>query len=430
MNVVFGLLPGVLALGAAQAELLGQARVPVRTEVVLIGTIHHFQLLHPDNTPAHLRAVLSRIRPDVIALENLPDWQRIGRHLWTQLPEYYVAEEYGRENQVPIVGIAGRSESACSWREPALEIDREQRFRHSVDGLRRLGAWEALMAFGEQGWSFTTAQDRIDFELMEPFLHEALRDSASVRFHNALAQQVIAVARQHRGRRVAVVVGSSALYPLRMRLAVDSGIALIDVREFLPAQSDVDAGRRVTDAVLLLGASLDGWSVPNMPHARNHQRTSALLAWLETHDAEGLFTTYYRAKWHTLFGRYEQAAQLLSQFIGADRDTELPWLPNSEWAWPPWGRLRHKALFARAVLHDLTGERAAAQKVYRDLLTLVPAEQLSPRVRGPDSYYDLRAYLTDLIREPYRGGPWEAFRVQEARRCWSAGRKPSSLWPH
>src|SRR3989338_3760496 len=103
----------LLSLAACRPKLASQQNAPDRTEVVLVGTIHHFQLLHPDNTPTHLRALLHRVRPDVIAVENPPDWQRAGRHLWTQLPEYYVAAEYGRDNHIPVVGIADMPQLDC-----------------------------------------------------------------------------------------------------------------------------------------------------------------------------------------------------------------------------------------------------------------------------------------------------------------------------
>lgn len=225
---------------------------PGRTEVVLVGTIHHFQLLHPDNTPAHLRALLQRVRPDVIAVENPPDWQSAGRHLWTQLAEYYVAEGYGRDNHVPVVGIAEIPQLDCAATEPPQALDRSTRFANSADGLRSLGAWEARMAFGEESWGFAAAQDRVEFERMEPSSREALTDGASIRHQDHLAAQISAVARQYRGRRIAVLVGSSVLYPLSIRLGKDPAIALLDARTFLPTSAEIDAARRIPDAMLLL----------------------------------------------------------------------------------------------------------------------------------------------------------------------------------
>lgn len=431
MNRSFGIAATAALLNTAAClpKLASQQNPPDRTEVVLVGTIHHFQLLHPDNTPTQLRTLLYRIRPNVIAVENPPDWQRAGRHLWTQLPEYYVAEEYGRDNHIPVVGIAEVPQLDCPTTHPPQTPDRTTRFANSADGLRSLGAWEALMAFGEQTWGFAAAQDRIDLERMEALSRKALTDSASIRFQDRLASQISELARQYHGRRIAVLVGSSALYPQSLRLGKDPRIALLDARTFLPTRSEVDTARRISDAVLLLGASLDGWSVPNMPHARDHGRTYALLLWLQARDSEGSIATYYMAKWQMLFGRYDEAARLLDELIATRRPTELPWLPNSEWSWPPWSRIDLKAQFTRATLHDLTGDRTAAQRLYHELLARVPGLQLRPRVRSPNSYYDLTAYLEDLAQEPYRGGSWEAFRIQESRRCWPPAQVPDDVWP-
>lgn len=431
MNRALGIPAAAALLGVAAClpKLASQQNTPERTEVVLVGTIHHFQLLHPDNTPTHLRALLHRVRPDVIAVENPPDWQRAGRHLWTQLPEYYVAEEYGRDNHVPVVGIADVPQLDCPATEPPQTLDRATRFANAADGLRSLGAWEAVMAFGEESWGFAAAQDRVELERMEPLSREALTDSASIRFQDRLAAQITALARQHRGRRIAVLVGSSALYPQSVRLGKDSRIALVDARTFLPTRSEVEVARRIPDAVLLLGASLDGWSVPNMPHARDLDRAHTLLLWLQERDSQGSLVTYYTAKWQMLFGRYDEAARLLDQLIATRPSTELPWLPNSEWSWPPWSRLDLKAQFTRATLYDLTGDRTAAQTLYQELLARVPSQQLHPRVRSLNSYYDLKDYLEDLAREPYRGGSWEAFRIQESRRCWPTDQVPGNVWP-
>lgn len=425
------MLPAAAAalVAACLPGLTSHQNAPGRAEVVLVGTIHHFQLLHPDNTPTHLRAMLNRVHPDVIAVENPPDWQTAGRHLWTQLPEYYVAGEYGRENHVPVVGVAEIPQLECPPIQPLQTPDRSTRFAKAAEGLRSLGAWEAIMAFGEESWGFAAAQDRIELERMEPLSREALADSASIQLQDRLAAQITALARQHRGRRIAVVVGSSALYPQQVRLAKDPLIALLDARAFLPARPEIEAARRTPDAVLLLGASLDGWSVPNMPHARNLDRAHDLLLWLQGRDPEGSFVTYYTAKWQMLFGRYDEAARLLDQLITTGRSRELPGLPNSEWSWPPWSRIDVKAQFTRATLYDLTGDRPAAQRLYQQLLTRVPSQQLRPRVRSPNSYYDLDWYLRDLTREPYRGGPWEAFRIQESRRCFPLDRVPDDLWP-
>jgi hypothetical protein len=88
-----------------------------------------------------------------------------------------------------------------------------------------------------------------------------------------------------------------------------------------------------------------------------------------------------------------------------------------------------KALFARATLHDLMGEHGEARELYNELLARVPGVQLRPRFRGPNTYYDLRAYLEDLVREPYRGGSREAFRARESLRCWEPGQLPPDAWP-
>lgn len=375
---------------------------------------------------------MERVQPDVILEgDNPPDWQEAGRHLWTQLPDYYVAETYGREHQIRVLGIAQAPRLTCSpGPATAASGDRVRRFGQAAKALRNLGAWEALMAFGEDSsWGFAAAQDRIELERMEPASRAMLTDSATIREQDRTAAAIIDVVQRYPGRRIVVLFGSSQTYPVASRLRRDPHVSLLDVRGFLPTASQVEAARRVADAVLLLGASLDGWSLPNMPQARDHHRTRALLAWLDQHASERTLAAYYHAKWDMLVGKYDDAARLLDQILEAHPDVDLPWLPNSEWSWPPWSGLEMKARFTRATLHDLMGEHAQARALYRELLAEVPAAQLRPRFRGPDRYYDLTVYLEDLAREPYRGGPWEAFRAQESLRCREPDRQPDHTWP-
>lgn len=394
----------------------------MRTEVVLIGTIHHFQLLHPGNTPAHVRATLANVRPDVIGIENVEEWQQGGKRLWTHLPDYSVAEGYAREQDVPVAGIAHVPIGACPWAEPDRGRSRQQRFEQARGTLTGLREWEASMTSGAPGWGFAESQNRFDWAGMEPFLRESLADSAFNRMQDRYAERIRAIAQQYRGRRIAVLVGTSALYALRTRLASDTSIRLLDVRNFLPRPEDVTASLTADDAKLILGASLDGWTALGFPETRSGERTTALLGWLEQQDAARHAATYFRARRAMLLGNIEEAGTLFDSLLGAMPDSVWMPAPNAEWSWPPWNSLRDKALFARANVYDLAGEHARAQQLYQRLLATLPSHQLTPGVRGPDGYFDLRAYLSGLGAEPYRSGAWEVFRIQEARRCWTGSR--------
>lgn len=90
---------------------------------------------------------------------------------------------------------------------------------------------------------------------------------------------------------------------------------------------------------------------------------------------------------------------------------------TADWSWPPWSRLQDKVIFTRATLFDLQGQHEKALMLYRKLLSELAKEQLTPEERSSHSYFNLASYLESLIREPYRGGPWEAFRTLDARRC-------------
>ena len=392
----------------------------------MLGGNHLAFLYDPDYSPAHLRALLTKLKPDVIAIENLPEWQAAGKRLWTFLPECCVAYSYASAKGIPVVGVDSDSlyghDETCVGLRNSLETTDVPTRRLQMDEIARsIGDWQAGLLFREAPGGIDAAYKQLEEESSDP---------DQVRRDDRIAENIIKAARQFPRKRVAVILGSYHLAPQAQRLGQQSGVRVLDVKRFLPLRKEeIEAAWQKTDYYLVLGASLDSYLVPAIQHMRNHQRSRELLDRLKFLHPASALPRYYEARWHLIFGRNGKAKALLQSIIAGQSTEQLPCHPCSEWSWPPWSDLHDKASFALATILDGEQNRDGAVAIYRRLLATLPSNQLRPRFRGPGLYYHLRGYLESLIRERYRGGIQEAFRARDARRCWLAAEIPDDAWP-
>jgi tetratricopeptide (TPR) repeat protein len=224
---------------------------------------------------------------------------------------------------------------------------------------------------------------------------------------------------------VAVLIGADHLFPQTSRLSRLPGIRLIESSSFLPlAPAELDSAWRITDLPLLLGASLDGLLAIAAPQTRNPQRTIALLDRLVQAEPDGVFSSYYQARWQLTMGHYREAADLLEALLAKVPPDSLPLIPTDRWSWPPFRHIYHKGLFLRGALYDLQGDHENAARLYQKLLDSVPAHLLRPPRFALFDYTDVAAYLRLLIREGFRGGAKEAERSSDFRECGTTDRIP------
>ena len=396
------------------------------TEIALLGGNHLAYLYDPDYSPTHLRALLTKLNPQAIAIENLPEWQAAGKRFWTFLPEYCVTDSYASAKGIPVFGVDSDSlsdhDGTCvglrnHWKTTNVPARRTQ----MDETARSIGDWQAGLLFRERPGGIDAAYKQLEEEGSDP---------DQVRRDDRIAENIVKTARQFPRKRVAVILGAYHLTPQARRLGQQPGVRVLDVKRFLPLRKEeIEAAWQKTDYHLVLGASLDSYLVPAIQHMRNHQRSRDLLDRLKTLDSVSALARYYEARWNLIFGRNEKAKALLQSIISVQSTEHFPCHPCSEWSWPPWPGIHEKALFTLATILDGEQDRVGAVAIYRDLLAKLPARQLRPRFRGPGTYYDLRWYLESLIREPYRGGVQEAFRAKEAQRCWLAAEIPDDAWP-
>jgi hypothetical protein len=406
----------VLAVGFLVYLSPGEARGPQarqppgRSEVVFIGANHNLSFLHPGFSPAHLRALLSKIGPVAVCVEVPLDWpQSLGIPTFPQ--EQYAAMTWAKQVGVPMYGVNWTTPSVkalppierMTELEPAEAGDRFERFRSSH---RATILWAADRAFGE------VAEDLESFQrtqLGTP-LDKYPDEGIAAERDDRIAQNIQAVAAKHPGRPIAVVFGGGHYLPLKKRLEA-RGIRIVSALKYFPLESErIQASWQSDDAVVLLGTNLDDWRTIASPQSRNHQRTKELLDRLARERPNAIVTRYYRARWRMLLGDLEAARPELKRIADEGTATVSPYLADARWSWPPLRAYEQRARFYLAVSHDLAGDRQEAVSHYRTLLTMPEDQLVVPALIG-GRRVDLRPYVESLLRTPFRGGIFEAYRA-------------------
>lgn len=413
----------ILSIAPIACQVSTQLPREQKTEIVFVATHHATLLLNPDFSPAHLRALLSKIGPDAIFVEKPPDWRERG-YFFTFPQEWYATYTWAEEKGVPVYGVdwsgpAEDEEKAVASLEPPDTSTVEQRWEELQTRLTGLGKWEASQAFGEsndiesfQRNDLTTETDAAWFLQLPPD-RRAFFDTRD----DHITENILNVAREYPGKRIAVVYGGFHCPRISKRLRNQTEISIVSTFQFFPlTPEEVASGWYKDDAVLLLGANLDSWVIPGVPQARDHRRTRDLLDKLELLEPESSVTHYYQAKWRLLFGDLERAEKILNEIVSRQTYTAIPHFPDRRWCWPPLRTFEQKALFTLATVYDLKHQHDRAVNEYRKLLRILEEENLLEVIAWRNSYYDLGRYLQDLIETPYRGGAWEAFRAWESIR--------------
>ncbi len=204
-------------------------------EVVIVGTQHFITDMPEGYTPGHLRALLARIRPDVVALEaptNAADpWASLPYEAWNvtrpwadahkiltapvgwDVPDY--SQRLGRMFQE----IQGRKDGAALGAELQAHEARFQREVGSLQSMERMNdaAYRKL-------WK--------DYHAV---LHRLYgKDTPWEEWNARIADNLLALCRKHPGKRITVVFGAAHAYFLEDTLKAVPGVVLLPVEGFLP----------------------------------------------------------------------------------------------------------------------------------------------------------------------------------------------------
>lgn len=392
------------------------------TEVVVIGG-NHAMYLTRYYTPTELRALLRKIAPDAVGVENYQDWQEAGVQFHPGLPEVAVGMSWASRAGVRVLGVKS-GDNVPGWQNQARGI---QRMRDSMTAVARQRTYQRSLrsiASTHARWAFEDTLESVSWIHSPAGIEGRARgrlsypDSAQQWLRDqddTVAAHVVALVRKHRPRRLTVIMGSDHYGPNRRLLARYPDIRVIPTEQFLPlTRAELENAWDPFDAEMVLGANLDHAVARALPVTRDHARTRKELERLIGYAPDSAPTLYFHARWHMLFERWNPAESLLARVrAGAPgSDARLP--VAFQYRAPPLPTYRALATFALATLHDLRGNRTVARPLYEELLRL-PQVDLQPRIDVTMSF-DVRAYIDSLIKEPYAGGSAEYGRMLDARR--------------
>ncbi|HEV3343702.1 MAG TPA: hypothetical protein VG125_25240 [Pirellulales bacterium] len=206
------------------------------SEVVIIGTQHFISDMPDGYTPAHLRALLTKIKPDVVAVEaptNVPD-------PWPFAPYdvMKVTKPWADEHQIRL--------APAGWLELSYQLDLAGMFRaYQEEG--KTAAYQAV----EQAFQVASSQQPGTCAFMNCSAYQDLWRSYHQKLHDLyggdtpwetwnakILANVEKICREHPGKRVAVVFGGAHGYYLADRLGQNPEITVVDTAKFFPLSDE------------------------------------------------------------------------------------------------------------------------------------------------------------------------------------------------
>jgi len=239
------------AAGSSKAEEKARAPAPQRqspqaTQVVVIATQHFISDMPDGYTPGHLRAVLKRAAPDLLAVEapaGVSDpWQLAPLDLWQ------VTKPWADEKGVAAVPVGSY--------EPlyGAQIDRMLGdFRAAGNGAAYEEAERAFQTkYALRPHTCEEMNGDASRNLWRDY-HAALhrlygKDTPWEAWNAKIVANIIRTCREHPGRKVAVVFGEAHCYYIADKLANEDGILVESTSALFPlSDEDVQAETRPTD---------------------------------------------------------------------------------------------------------------------------------------------------------------------------------------
>lgn len=254
------LLCAALALagcgGSGAAAQSPPARVPGRTEVAYLGTLHAPHLTSEQFSLGFIERVVRRVQPDVVLVEIPPDRfesavsevlelgerasKQTIRHDWvSSFPELYGAViPLSRELGYELVPVSG-------WR-PEVSRDRKAYFDAHPDGPDSERYREAKAAYDRAMKQHRASENPRwlngpEYVELARRYRTAFADAAddqlgaaAVRAINAAhAEHVLRAVKQHRGARILLVFGARHRWYIEPRVLALSEVTYLDVRRFM-----------------------------------------------------------------------------------------------------------------------------------------------------------------------------------------------------
>jgi RNA polymerase sigma factor (sigma-70 family) len=202
------------------------------TEVAVVATQHFVTDMPEGFSPAHLRVLLARLSPDLLAVEAPTNVVRPWDFAPLELAR--VTRPWADGRRIPMI--------PAGWHEPGYQAQLEEMF----GDFRARGKWADYQRV-EQGFQARSARQPLTCESLNGRdghglwrdYHAALhalygKDTPWELWHAKVLENVLRVCRDNPGKRVVVVMGAAHGYYLLDGLAREKTVRLIPVERFFP----------------------------------------------------------------------------------------------------------------------------------------------------------------------------------------------------
>ncbi|HUR38678.1 MAG TPA: hypothetical protein VM222_04265 [Planctomycetota bacterium] len=215
------------------------------TEVVFVGTQHFITDMPAGYGPGHLRALLDRIHPDVLAVEA----PAAAKNPWDFAPYELqrVTKPWAEQHKIALVPVG--------WND----VFYQARIQTMIGALAKAGRGEDFQKLearfqqelaGSVGCEAMNGEKGLDlWRQYHRALHDLLGKDTPWELWNAkILENLKTVLKEHRGKRIAIAFGAAHGYILLDGLAKEEGVKVLPCSSFFPlAPEEVDRNTSARD---------------------------------------------------------------------------------------------------------------------------------------------------------------------------------------
>jgi hypothetical protein len=248
---------------------------PAPAQVVILGVSHGAELINPKLNPGRYRSYIDAVAPDLLLIERDPRRATFGDWYEFTYEQQHIVLPYAREHHIPVVPFG--------WQPPATDAHAiGMRSLEVPPPVRSRGGFQGMLSFEPEdykagfffadspdyrqriaNWAYQAKPSGGDFG-RRLYLYRTLMMSA----------HIAAIARQHPGQRLLVVVGAMHVFDLEGLLGKNPAVALDSTDQYKPGAVEASYQRlNATDCAAIYSVNLLSGAVPadKLP-----------LAWLQT----------------------------------------------------------------------------------------------------------------------------------------------------
>lgn len=443
----------LVSTGPSEARVYSAGR---RESIFIIGVAHAPEQFRSDGfSPAHVRAALEAINPDVVGVESNPAWFEKGQFYRQTYEAQHLAVPWARERGIPLYGIdwigdlGPDKDYAERERLEQVRLMRAALDKTDLDpGDFEYGSWawprpSTAPPTGEETFLFLNGKEyaRRTLDWIDAGREESGSAAEYMDLRDAnIAASIAEVVLKHPGNRFAIVIGAMHKADLERRLEERSlrVVTLPTVLRGLPLADGpaMDGRLTIKDIAAILSEAWDSGE-EGTGRARAERLLERLKAAAGTQE-EKAWLAYFTARKAMLDGDSPGAHDGFQTLVSSGSGVRFPFRGS---LWRQHLTLDQAALLELGRMADLEGKRKEALEAYRGLSAALNVPPYSEDYHSDYLYLAtaknaVRALLDSPFR-PRRGGqaqlaapaaePVEAPGLAEVRRLYWAGKHAEAL---